>query len=55
VFSLNNDEKQKKRKLHAWYIENPYAQNKVDPSIFPTKSSWIMKGKTEKGYEMGWT
>ncbi len=40
--------------LESFWIENPVAKVKVNPSIFPTKSNWMVTKITKTGVEMAW-
>jgi hypothetical protein len=54
VFKAEGDINFRGRVLRGWYIENPYANVKVDTSVFPVEASWIVIEKTEHEYRMGW-
>lgn len=43
-----------RRQLSGWYIENPYAADKVDPGLFPVESSFRVIEKTEQSYRLDW-
>jgi hypothetical protein len=42
------------RRLQGLYIENPFANVKVNASILPVEASYLVTGQNPAGYIMGW-
>jgi hypothetical protein len=40
--------------LQAWYIENPYAKVRMDPTLFPVVRSYVVLERTDRYFTMGW-
>ena len=40
--------------LHGWFIENPYANVKVDPDIVPIEGKYVVVSQSESGIQMAW-
>lgn len=53
VFSHRYDESLKTRRLYACYIENPYANVKIESTFFPTEARYIVIERTKSGFKMG--
>jgi len=54
VFHDEFNERERRRMLRGWYIQNPYAIKPVEPRIFPVASRFVVLGQTEHSYQMGW-
>ena len=54
VFRGVFDERQKRRVLQSWYIQNPYATKPVDPGLFPVWARFVVKSQTGEHFQMGW-
>lgn len=54
VFSASDDQLEQTRFLKTWYIENPYARNKVEPNFFPVNGSFIVVSNKANMFEMQW-
>ena len=54
VFKAELDYFAKRRYLRAWYIENPYATSPVDPWLFPAESRFLIVGRSQTSFQMGW-
>jgi hypothetical protein len=54
VFQVLWDKHQKRRKLEAYYIQNPYAKVKVNPTIFPVQAKYVAVQEDTAGNTMGW-
>ena len=54
VFKAEGRKNFRGRSLRGWYIENPYANVKVDASIFPVEASYTILEKDAHGYKLGW-
>ena len=54
VFQDYYNSNERSRRLQVWYIQNPYATKPVDPTLFPVKGRFVVKGQDERRYQMGW-
>lgn len=54
VYKSLSDEKCQTRYLNSWYIENPYARNKIDPNIFPVEGRFIVTERNNDYCSMKW-
>ncbi len=54
VFRVDHDIKNKTRYLRSWYVQNPYANVIIDPTVFPAESRFIIVGQNDKAFEMKW-
>lgn len=54
VYKAGYDGVRKSRYLQSWYVQNPYANVKINPAIFPAESRFVVVGQDEKEYEMKW-
>lgn len=54
VFKSVYDSILKSRLLDGWYIENPYARNKLNSSIFLVKGRFVVIRKEDHRYQMTW-
>jgi hypothetical protein len=54
VFKQDYDPKQKSRYLQSWYVQNPYANVAINPSIFPVESRFVVIEQNDEFFEMKW-
>ena len=54
VFKDQSKNEFRGRTLQGWYIENPYANVKIDFSIFPVESSFLAQWKDKTCCQMVW-
>lgn len=54
VFTHRYDESLKTRRLCACYIENPYANVKIESTFFPTEARYIVIARTKSEFKMNW-
>lgn len=54
VFREGYDDARHSRYLQSWYIQNPYANVKLNPDIFPAESRFIVVRQNDKIFEMKW-
>jgi len=54
VFKAEYDENTKSRYLKCWYVENPYALVKIDASLFPVESQFIVVERNDANFKMNW-
>jgi hypothetical protein len=54
VFQDEYDKTRKSRYLQCWYMQNPYSNVSINPTIFPTESRFVVVKKDNKTFEMKW-
>lgn len=55
VFKQSEDMDAKSRYLRAWYIQNPFAKNIINPSKFPAEARYVVAKQNKKDFEMKWS
>jgi hypothetical protein len=54
VFEPRWEENRQRRFLQAHYIQNPYANVRLSPDLFPAKSKFIVINQDDSDISMGW-
>lgn len=54
AFKAGYDMAKKTRYLKAWYVENPFAEQKLDPAIFDVEAKFVIVEKKEEFVMLNW-
>lgn len=54
VFRATIDSRIEGHRLRSWYIQNPYANQPIDPTLFPVEAQFVVKERTTQSYGMQW-
>jgi hypothetical protein len=54
VFRARPDDALGRHVLHGAYIQNPFASQSINPTVFPVASRFVVLDKNERHYRMDW-
>ena len=54
LFQARWSERLKRRKLHGWYVQNPFARSPIPPDLFPVEKRYVVVTRDDQSLGMVW-